>query len=120
LEIKSTKSDTFSEEDRKQLLDWIDRGRTLRQKNYKGIFIGNSAVDKPHKERHWAFSDSWSKSAELSEICALKTEDLYSLHLLNARGKMDRDKFWRDLFETNGIFDMKNYRDALSLKEETE
>jgi len=120
LEIKSTKSDTFSEEGRKQLLDWIDRGRTLRQKNYKGIFIGNSAVDKPSKERPWAFSDSWSKAAELSEICALKTENLYVIHLLNARGKMDLDKFWRDLFDTNGIFDMKNYWDALSPKEKTE
>lgn len=120
LEIKSTKSDTFSDDGRKQLLNWIDRGRTLRQKNYKGIFIGNSAVNKPHKERDWAFSESWSKAAELSEICALKTEDLYFLHLLNDRGKMDRDKFWRDLFETNGIFDMENYRDALSPTEETE
>ncbi|MCP3898516.1 MAG: hypothetical protein GY707_02150, partial [Desulfobacteraceae bacterium] len=120
LEIKSTKSDTFSDEGRKQLLDWIDRGRTFRQKNYKGIFIGNSAVDKPHKERHGAFSDSWSKAAELSEICALKTEDLYSLYLLNAKGKLDRDKFWRSLFETNGIFDMGNYRDALSPEEITE
>lgn len=120
LEIKSTKSDTFSEEGRKQLLDWIDRGRTLRRKNYKGIFIGNSAVDKPYKERPWAYSDSWSKAAELSGICALKTEDLYVIHLLNARGKLDLDQFWKDIFETNGIFDMKKYRDALAPKEKTE
>jgi len=86
LEIKSTRSDTFGEDGRKQLLDWIDRGRTLREKNYKGIFIGNSAVDKPYKERPWAFSDSWAKSAELSGICAIKTEDIYVMHLLNARG----------------------------------
>ena len=30
LEVKSTRSDEFGEGGRKQLLDWIDRGRTLR------------------------------------------------------------------------------------------
>ena len=77
LEIKSTRGGQFGEDGRKQLLDWIDRGRTLRAKNYKGIFVGSSAVDKPLKERPWGFSDSWTKAAELSGICALKTEDLY-------------------------------------------
>lgn len=109
LEVKSTKSDQFNEDGRKQLLDWIDRGRTLREKNYKGIFIGNSAVDKPIKERPWAFSDSWEKAAELSEICAMKTEDLYFIHLLNSRGLIEIDDFWKEVFTTNGIFDMKRY-----------
>lgn len=116
LEVKSTRSDTFGEDGRKQLLDWIDRGRTLRQKNYKGIFIGNSAVDKPFKERPWAFSDSWTKAAELSMICAMKTEDLYVIHLLNARGTIDIDEFWRQLFGTNGIFAMKKYWELLAPK----
>jgi hypothetical protein len=47
LEIKNTQSDQFSGDGRKQLLDWIDRGRTQEQMNYKGIFVGNSAVTKP-------------------------------------------------------------------------
>ena len=114
LEIKSTKADTFSEDGRKQLLDWIDRGRTLREKNYKGIFIGNSAVDKPLKERQWAFPDNWMKAATLSGICALKTEDLYMIHLLKCRGAIDLDQFWRELFETNGVFSMKKYWEMLS------
>jgi hypothetical protein len=118
IEVKSTRSDQFSEDGRKQLLDWIDRGRTMRQKNYKGLFIGNSAVDKNFKERPWAFSDSWTKAAELSGICALKTEDLYVIHLLNARGSIEIDDFWRDLFETNGIFDMKQYWEMLAPKDD--
>jgi len=117
LEIKSTKSDQFSEDGRKQLLDWVDRGRTIRQKNYKGIFIGNSAVDKPFKERPWAFSDSWTKSAELSGICAIKTEDLYVIHLLNSRCELNLDDFWKQAFETNGVLDMKHYWEMLSPKE---
>jgi hypothetical protein len=117
LEIKSTRSDQFDESGRKQLLDWIDRGRTLREKNYKGIFIGNSAVDKPFKERPWAFSDSWSKAAELSGICAIKTEDLYIIHLLKAKSEIDTDQFWEDVFSTNGIMDMKKYLEMLVPKE---
>lgn len=119
LEIKSTRSDTFGEDGRKQLLDWIDRGRTLRGKNYKGLFIGNSSVDKPIGERAWAFPDSWTKAAELSQICAFKTEDLYILHLLNARGKLSLDEFWKSVFETNGVLDMKKYWDALAPKEKS-
>ena len=112
LEIKSTKSDQFNEDGRKQLLDWIDRGIRLREKKYKGIFIGNSAVDKPLKERPWAFSDSWQKSSKLSEICAIKTEDLYTIYLLKQSGKLDIEKFWKTLFETDGIFDIKQFLPA--------
>jgi hypothetical protein len=117
LEVKSTRADEFGEGGRKQLLDWIDRGRTLRGKNYKGIFIGNSAVDKPLRERPWAFSDNWTKAAKLSCICALKTEDLYVIHLLKARSIIKMDHFWQDLFETNGVLDMKKYLEMLAPKE---
>lgn len=120
LEIKSTKSNTFSEDGRKQLLDWIDRGRTTRNKNYKGIFIGNSAVDNPLTERPWAFSDSWKNAASLSEISALKTEDLYVIHVLNAQEKIDLNLFWEEVFQTNGIFDMKKYYDLLTPKEKAD
>jgi hypothetical protein len=120
LEVKSTRADEFGEDGRKQLLDWIDRGRTLRGKNYKGIFIGNSAVDKPLRERPWAFNDNWTKAAKLSGICALKTEDLYVIHLLKARGIVQMDHFWQDLFETNGVLDMKKYLEMLAPKEGTD
>lgn len=120
LEVKSTRADEFGEAGRKQLLDWIDRGRTLREKNYKGIFVGNSAVDKHLRERPWAFSDNWTKAAKLSGICALKTEDLYVVHLLKARDVINMDDFWQNLFETNGVLDMKKYLEMLAPKEHTE
>ena len=118
LEVKSTRGNEFGEDGRKQLLDWIDRGRTLREKNYKGIFIGNSAVDKPLRERPWAFSDNWAKAAKLSGICALKTEDLYIIHLLKARKAIEMESFWKDLFETDGVLDMKKYLELLTPKAE--
>jgi hypothetical protein len=109
LEIKSTKNDQFGEDGRKQLLDWIDRGRSMRNKKYKGIFIGNSAVTKPVKARPDAFSDSWKKAAALSDICAIKSEELYFIYHWHKEGKLNLDDFWKTLFLTNGIFDIKKF-----------
>jgi hypothetical protein len=109
LEIKSTRADQFGEDGRKQLLDWIDRGRCLRQKSYKGIFIGNSAVTTLLKDRPNAFSDSWKKAAALSQICALKSEYLYVIYVLNSQNKVNLDDFWTNLFSTDGIFDINPY-----------
>ena len=110
LEIKGTKSDTFSEAGRKQVTDWVNRGISLRQKKYQGIFIGNSANQKPLSERSWPFSDSWEKAAVLSEICALRTQDLYTIYLLHHEKILDTAQFWSDLFMTNGIFDITPYQ----------
>ena len=109
LEVKSTKNPQFGEDAIRQLLDWVHRGVQLRQKKYKGICVGSSSVDKLLAERPWAFSDSWEKSAELHGFVALKSEDLYQLHLLNAAGSLDRGEFWRKLFNTNGIFNFRKH-----------
>lgn len=109
LEIKSTRAGQFDEHGIRQLLDWIERGIRLRKKKYKGIFIGNSCVDKSLDERPWPFSDNWTKSIELHGMCALRTEDLYRIHLLKCAGNLDLDAFWQDIFETNGILDTKKY-----------
>jgi hypothetical protein len=109
LEIKSAKSDQFNEDGRRQVLDWIARGRTLHSKNYKGIFIGNSAVSKPIKDRPDAFGDGWKKNAALCHICAMKSEELYLIYILHKQGKMNLDDFWTKLFTTDGIFDIKPF-----------
>ena len=58
LEIKSTKSGQFGEDGRKQLLDWIDRGRTLRLKNYKGYSLGIAF----HHGRHFRHQSNSSEA----------------------------------------------------------
>lgn len=113
LEVKSTRNPQFDEQGLRQLLDWINRGVELRQKKYKGIFVGSNSVDEPIDERPWAFSDSWMKSAELHEIVAIKAEDLYVVHVLNASGKLDTGEFWRRLFGTRGVFDGAPYVEML-------
>jgi len=117
LEIKSTKSEQFGEEGIKQLLDWINRGIRLRKKKYKGIFIGNNAINIPPDKRPNAFSDNWIKSAELSEICALKSEELYFIYLLNSKNKINLNLFWEELFNTNGIFNIKSFLNKIGYKE---
>ena len=109
LEIKSTRRDQFSEDGRKQLLEWIDRGRAQRRKKYKGIFVGNSAVEKPIHDRPDAFSDNWKSAAELSEICALKTEHLYAIYVLKKIGKINMDEIWTTIFESNGVLNFDKY-----------
>lgn len=109
LEIKHTKSDTFGEEGRKQLLDWVDRGRTLRRVNHKGIFIGNSAISKPPQERPYAFNEGWERNAKLSRICAIKTEDLYVIYSLHKKNQLNVEKFWDTLFNTDGIFNIEPF-----------
>jgi hypothetical protein len=109
LEIKSTKADCFDEKGRKQILDWVNRGISLRQKKYKGIFIGNSSITKILNKRKFAFSDSWVKSAKIGEICAIKTEHLLVVYFLQLLNMINIDLFWKELFKTNGIFDASKY-----------
>ena len=116
LEIKSTKSEQFGEEGIKQLLNWINRGIRLRKKKYKGIFIGNNAINISPDKRANAFSDGWVKSAELSEICALKSEELYYIYLINSKTNINLNLFWEELFNTNGIFNMKSFLNKIGYK----
>jgi len=99
------------------LLDWINRGIQLRKKKYKGIFIGNNAIDIPPNNRPNAFSDGWVESAKLSEICAIKSEDLYKIYLINSQKKINLNLFWEELFNTNGIFNMKAFLNKICYKE---
>ncbi|MFN7564361.1 MAG: hypothetical protein ACK5TH_21500, partial [Prosthecobacter sp.] len=103
LEIKSTKKDHFTEDGRKQLIDWVQRGIAQRQKKFKGIFIGNSAVDRPSEQRSNPFPDTWAKAAQLSEICAFTTTQLYQAYQKDCLGQLDRDHFWRSIFECDGV-----------------
>ena len=48
---------------------------------------------------------------------AIRTEDLYILYLLDRTDRLDRNRFWRELFSTKGPFEMKRYRDELSDEE---
>ena len=80
-------------------------GCGLRRKKYKGIFVGNNSVEEQVGSRKSGFSDGWKKSAELHNIVAIKSEDLYRLYVLKKEGQLDTEAFWEKVFATNGIFD---------------
>jgi hypothetical protein len=105
LEIKSTTGEQFDESGLRQLLDWKNRGTLQRHKDYKPIFIGNSAVDSPGDKRPPAFGDSWRKSARVASVAAIKSEDLYYAYEMKMAGRLNVAGFWRDLFVTNGVFE---------------
>lgn len=117
LEIKGVKSKHFSLEGLRQLTDWIERGRTYRRKTYTGIFVGNSFRENPPRYRIWPFNNNWVEQAEMRGYAAIRTEDLYTLYLLDRTGRLDRDKFWRSLFSTKGPFNMRPYLNELTDKE---
>jgi hypothetical protein len=108
LEVKSTKNEEFDEYGMKQLLEWINRGVQLRSKKYKGIFVGSNSVEEEAGARKGGFGDGWKKSAELHNIVAIRSEDLYRLYVLNTQGQLDTRAFWEKVFSTNGIFDAKS------------
>ncbi|MGD0569823.1 MAG: hypothetical protein ABSA78_15590 [Candidatus Sulfotelmatobacter sp.] len=105
LEVKGTKNEEFDEYGMKQLLEWINRGVQLRRKKYKGIFVGNNSVEEVVGTRKSGFSDGWKKSAELHNITAIRSEDLYRLYVLKKQGLLDARALWEKVFSTNGIFD---------------
>ena len=112
LGIASTASDHFAEDSWKQVVDGVERGRTSRNKNYKGIFVGNSSVTKPIRQlsdRPNAFSGEWRNAARQHQICAMRAEELFLIYLLHKQGKLNLDQFWVTLFTTDGIFDIRQF-----------
>ncbi len=113
LEVKGTSKDRFNEEGLSQLLKWKHRGIELRRKNYKGIFIGNIADDRAPEQRSNPFSSNFMDHAQLQKAAVILTTDLYLAHQLKRAGLLNEGDFWRDLFDTNGIFDSKSYQTLL-------
>jgi hypothetical protein len=90
LEVKGVKTKQFNLEGLRQLADWIERGITYRSKTYTGIFVGNSSREDPPRRRIWPFHKNWVEQAELRGYAVIRTEDLYTLYLLDRTGRLDR------------------------------
>lgn len=117
LEVKGVKSKYFDKQGLRQLTEWIERGWTFRDKTYTGIFVGNSSREDPPRRRVWPFHRNWVEDARRRGYAAIRSEDLYVVYLLNRTGRLDRDGFWRELFSTTGPFDMRPYREKLTVEE---
>jgi hypothetical protein len=114
LEIKGVKTKHFNFEGLRQLVEWIDRGWTFREKTYKGIVVGNSSREDPPRRRVWPFNPNWVNQAKMRGYVGIRSEDLYVLYRTR---RLDRGEFWRELFSTKGPFDMRSYRKRLTAEE---
>jgi hypothetical protein len=117
LEIKGVKTKHFNVEGLRQLVEWIERGWTFREKTYTGIFVGNSSREDPPHRRVWPFNPNWVKQAKMRGHVGIRSEDLYILYLLDQTDRLDRNEFWRELFCTKGPFDMREYCKKLTQEE---
>ena len=117
-EVKSTRSRTFNEEGLRQIQEWMTTGLYEHQKDYKGIFVGNSDTETPWLEREFPFEANWIRTAERQEVSAILSETPYIVWTLDAQGTLDRDAFWRELFETNGVMDRDAWRARYSAPSE--
>lgn len=66
LEIKSTTKVSFDEGGIKQLPVWVAKSNHDREKEHRGIFIGNSSYNKPPSERENPFHNTLLKKRKLS------------------------------------------------------
>ena len=105
LEIKSTQRAVFGEDGLKQLLEWRNRGLSLRGIEYKGIFVGNSAFGRPPSDRPDPFGANFRKMATMHDLVALTTATLLAELTRVVDEGVPHENFWRTLFATRGVYE---------------
>ncbi len=103
LEIKGTRKSTFDEVGLRQLVDWVARGKK-RGKALKGIFIGNSAVDRPPVDRGDPFGANFRTKAAEHGFAAITVAALVKELGRVLDDGASPDTFWRALFARNGVY----------------
>jgi hypothetical protein len=106
LEIKGTNKTQFDMKGFKQVLQWKNEAILEHEVEYRGIFIGNSAIEIRPDDRENPFGDGWKKQAILHKVTVLTTRTLYDAYCANKRGALNITKFWKALFEIDGVFEL--------------
>jgi hypothetical protein len=106
LEIKGTNRFQFDMKGFKQVLQWRNEAILEHDEEYRGIFIGNSAIEIPPDSREDPFGDGWKKQAKLHKVTVLTTSTLYNAYCAHKRGALRITHFWKALFETDGVFEL--------------
>jgi hypothetical protein len=112
LEVKGTRNPQIGEQGLGQLAQWIARGIQKENLVYKSINVVSNHIERPLEAREPAFSASYAKHAALQHAVGVTGADLYHAYELDRAGKLDRDRFWRTLFETDGVFDLSSVTGA--------
>lgn len=107
LEIKSTKNESFSADDIRQLSEWVARGIQIKELKHKGILIGSNEVNVEPASRSSGFPDNLQKTAKLHEFCLLKVEHVYWAICLHRSNLLNVNDFWNSVFATTGFYEAR-------------
>ena len=113
LEVKGTRKKEFARKDLRQLSDWMDQAMAEKLAEVKGIFIGNASRESKPGDRGEMFDTNITTFAKLKKMALLRSVDLYCLVVLALVQRLDRGKFWKELFGNIGAFDAAAYRATL-------
>jgi len=114
LEIKGTSKDQFSEKGLGQLAQWVSNGVESEKVKYKGVFVGNSAVNTSPDTRANPFSDSFCKNIKIQGFVALTSTGLFELYQAKQSGRLDISDLWPRVFAHDGVFDVTEYLAGIS------
>jgi hypothetical protein len=104
LEIKSVRKANFDIGGLRQVNEWVQGALLETGKRYKGIFIGNHEIGKEPSQRADPFSSQWESRAGVLKVAAISTTTLLNAYRMVREGDLDKEVFWRRLFETDGVF----------------
>lgn len=103
LEMKGMTKPYYDSYGLRQLGNWVQRGK-INNIDYKPIFVGVSARNTTPAQRPNPISDDFRNTAREFDVAILTGEVLFEAVMLDRDGKLERDKFWTDLFGCVGVF----------------
>src|ERR1039457_4387305 len=106
VEIKGASKAQFDMKGFRQLLQWRDEAKLERDEEYRPIFIGNSDIENPPEMRSDPFGNEWKKKTKSFKVAALTTTTLNNAYFALKNGELDTIKFWKAIFNTDGIFEL--------------
>lgn len=114
LEIKGEQRQEFGIKGLRQLADWINDAIDRGEDPPKALMVGNGSRATHPRLRGWPFNHNFVTNARRRGHAAVRSEDLYVAYLLDRRGELDRESFWKKLHETRGPVDTREYRKKLT------
>lgn len=97
----------------RQLRQWTDDALANEGLDAKGLLVANAFAATPPPERGQAVSGDTLRLAERWQQCLLTTPQLFAALVADQDRRLDRDAFWRTVFEANGLADLPDLRGAV-------
>ena len=110
LEVKGTRKNEFSKTALRQLNEWMEDVASEKLTEVKGIFVGNAAREgDPLLRPQQMFDSNNLDYAKFKKMVVVRSMDLYCAVMLAMLQRLQKEKFWDDLFSSEGAFDCQKY-----------